>query len=192
MVMHRRSVSTTNFAQSNPNRNAVPSIHSDPSRPHPMPARTGTGGRLRYEPRAPASLRNAKPEDRKDTVQLIDATKLGAKLRKSIGSKRMEISDAHRDAIVRAFTGTLSEDDVEVPVKTFHKRDFAYWTVTVERPLQLRFQCTSEEISLMKRAHLPAMRRLMYGTATVVQAQSAFVDLESEKPPVHSLTNLRS
>jgi len=92
-------------------------------------------------------LSNAKPADRKDTVQLIDATGLGTKLRKSIGSKRMEIPDAHRDAIVRAFTGTLSEDDVEVPMKTFHKRDFAYWTVTIERPLQLRFQCTPEAIS---------------------------------------------
>lgn len=91
-------------------------------------------------------LSNAKPEGRKDTVQLIDATKLGVKLRKSVGSKRMEIPDAHRDAIVRAFTGTLGEDDVEVPVKTFHKRDFAYWTVTVERPLQLRFQCTPKAI----------------------------------------------
>ena len=92
-------------------------------------------------------LSNAKPADRKDTVQLIDATKLGTKLRKSIGSKRNEIPDAHRDAIVRAFTGTLSDDDVEVPTKTFNKRDFAYWTVTVERPLQLRFQCTAEAIS---------------------------------------------
>ncbi|MGO2520822.1 MAG: type I restriction-modification system subunit M [Microbacterium sp.] len=92
-------------------------------------------------------LSNAKPADRKDTVQLIDATKLGTKLRKSIGSKRIEIPDAHRDAVVRTFAGTLSEDDVEVPVKTFNKRDFAYWTVTVERPLQLRFQCTPEAIS---------------------------------------------
>ena len=92
-------------------------------------------------------LSNAKPADRKDTVQLIDATELGTKLRKSIGSKRNEIPDAHRDAVVRAFTGALSEDDVAVPVKTFNKRDFAYWTVTVERPFQLRFQCTPEAIS---------------------------------------------
>ncbi|MCT1689769.1 type I restriction-modification system subunit M [Brevibacterium sp. p3-SID960] len=92
-------------------------------------------------------LSNAKPVGRKDTVQLIDATELGTKLRKSIGSKRLAIPDAHRDAIVRAFTGTLSEDDVEVPTKTFHKRDFAYWTITVERPLQLRFQATPEAIS---------------------------------------------
>lgn len=92
-------------------------------------------------------LSNAKPADRKETVQLIDATKLGTKLRKSIGSKRMEIPKTHRNAVVRAFTGTPYEDDVEVPVKTFHKRDFAYWTVTVERPLQLRFQCTPEAIS---------------------------------------------
>lgn len=92
-------------------------------------------------------LSNAKSSDRKDTVQLMDATKLGTKLRKSIGSKRNEIPDAHRDAVVRAFTGTLGDDDVEVPVKTFNKRDFAYWTVTVERPLQLRFQCIPEAIS---------------------------------------------
>lgn len=92
-------------------------------------------------------LSNAKPADRKDAVQLIDATGLGVKLRKSIGSKRMEIPEAHRDAIVRAFSGTLGEDHVKVPTKTFHKRDFAYWTVTVERPLQLRFQCTPEAIN---------------------------------------------
>src|SRR5699024_877191 len=64
-----------------------------------------------------------------------------------IGSDGNGIPAPHRDAVVRAVTGTLRGDDVEVPVKTFHKRDFAYWTVTVERPLQLRFQCTPEAIS---------------------------------------------
>ena len=34
-----------------------------------------------------------------------------------------------------------------MPVKVFANRDFAYWTVTVERPLQLRFECTPETIS---------------------------------------------
>ncbi|MBM7501103.1 type I restriction enzyme M protein [Brachybacterium muris] len=93
-------------------------------------------------------LSNAKPEERKGTVQLIDASKLGTKLRKSIGSKRMEISDSSRDAIVAAFGGQQGEDaEIQVPVKTFGNRDFAYWTVTVERPLQLRFECTSEVIA---------------------------------------------
>lgn len=93
-------------------------------------------------------LTNAKSEERKGTVQLIDATKLGSKLRKSVGSKRMEIAEANRDLIVRAFGGLQGEDaETQVPVKTFENRDFAYWTVTVERPLQLRFQCTPEVIA---------------------------------------------
>ncbi len=93
-------------------------------------------------------LSNAKPEERKGKVQLIDATGLGTKLRKSIGSKRMEISDANRDAIVAAFGGLQSEgNETRLPVKTFDNRDFAYWTITVERPLQLRFECTPETIS---------------------------------------------
>jgi len=92
-------------------------------------------------------LSNAKSADRKGTVQLIDATKLGSKLRKSIGSKRVEVSKSHRADIVRAFTGDATEDDeTAVPVKIFSNRDFAYWTITVERPLQLRFECTPDTI----------------------------------------------
>lgn len=93
-------------------------------------------------------LSNAKSDERRGTVQLIDGTGLGSKLRKSIGSKRVEIADKGREAIVRAFAGAEGEDaDIAVPVKVFDNLDFAYWTVTVERPLQLRFQCTSETIN---------------------------------------------
>lgn len=92
-------------------------------------------------------LSNAKPEVRAGRVQLIDATGLASKLRKSIGSKRVEIAGRGREAIVRAFAGADGEDDeIEVPVKFFDNLDFAYWTVTVERPLQLRFECTAETI----------------------------------------------
>lgn len=95
-------------------------------------------------------LSNSKPEERKGKIRLIDATGLGSRLRKSIGDKRVEISDGDRGKIVRAFDGTQSDDGCEaVPVKEFSNRDFAYWTVTVERPLQLRFQCTSEPIALV-------------------------------------------
>lgn len=95
-------------------------------------------------------LSNSKPEERKGKIRLIDATGLGSKLRKSVGDKRVEISDGDRRKIVRAFDGTQSEGDGEaVPVKEFSNRDFAYWTVTVERPLQLRFQCTPESNALV-------------------------------------------
>ncbi|MEI5005753.1 class I SAM-dependent DNA methyltransferase [Micrococcus yunnanensis] len=95
-------------------------------------------------------LSNAKPAEREGRVQLIDGTGLGSKLRKSIGSKRVEIAEKGREAIVRAFAGTEAEaegDAIKVPVKVFDNLDFAYWTVTVERPLQLRFECTPETIS---------------------------------------------
>lgn len=92
-------------------------------------------------------LSNAKSPERKGTVRLIDATELGSKMRKSIGSKRVEISKEHRDAIVHAFVGDEIDGGIEVPVKVFANRDFAYWTVTVERPLQLRFECTPETVS---------------------------------------------
>lgn len=93
-------------------------------------------------------LSNAKPEERKGKVQLIDASGLGSKLRKSIGEKRVEVSDEDRKRIVRAFAGDHFEDDeTTVPTKVFDNLEFAYWTVTVERPLQLRFECTPETIN---------------------------------------------
>lgn len=93
-------------------------------------------------------LSNAKDAEHKGTVRLIDASMLGTKLRKSIGSKRLEINEFDRERVIRAFAGTQDEQaEHPVPVKTFSNRDFAYWTVTVERPLQLRFECIPETIS---------------------------------------------
>lgn len=116
-------------------------------------------------------LSNAKPADRKGRVQLIDATGLGSKLRKSVGSKRVEISKAHRTAIVRAFAGTESDENpTAVPVKMFANRDFAYWTITVERPLQLRFECIPETISAV------AEHKTLGKIAGLVEALEAFGD----------------
>ena len=104
-------------------------------------------------------------------MQLIDATGLGSKLRKSIGSKRVEISRDHRKAIVRAFAGTESDEDgTTVPVKVFGNRDFAYWSVTVERPLQLRFECTPETIAEV------GEHRTLGKVAGLVEALTAFGD----------------
>ncbi|MEW1629352.1 class I SAM-dependent DNA methyltransferase [Streptomyces sp. NPDC089173] len=88
-------------------------------------------------------LSNAKPVERRGTVQLIDATEIGSRMRKSIGSKRVEVADEARAAIVRAFASREASDTSKV----FENRDFAYWTITVERPLRLKFQCTAQRIS---------------------------------------------
>lgn len=49
-------------------------------------------------------LSNATPDGRKGTVQLIDATGMGTRLRKPAGSKHVEVSARRREDIVRAFT----------------------------------------------------------------------------------------
>ncbi|MBB4199189.1 restriction endonuclease subunit M [Rhodoblastus sphagnicola] len=48
---------------------------------------------------------NRKPAPRKGKVQLIDASGMWRKMRKSLGSKRKELSDDHIDAITKLFGG---------------------------------------------------------------------------------------
>jgi type I restriction enzyme M protein len=48
-------------------------------------------------------LSNRKPAARKGLVQLIDASSFWQKMRKSLGSKRKEMSDGHIDAVTRLF-----------------------------------------------------------------------------------------
>jgi len=48
-------------------------------------------------------LSNRKPEHRRGLVQLIDASALWQKMRKSLGSKRREMAEADVDAVTRLF-----------------------------------------------------------------------------------------
>lgn len=56
-------------------------------------------------------LSNKKPDDRQGWVQLIDASSFWQKMRKSLGSKRKELSDEHIVDITRLF-GDFSEGDL--------------------------------------------------------------------------------
>ena len=83
---------------------------------------------------------NRKPAHRKGKVQLIDASGLWQKMRKSLGSKRKELSDEHITTITRLF-GDAREASLKnaegqlVPVsRVFRNEDFGYRTITVERP----------------------------------------------------------
>ena len=83
---------------------------------------------------------NRKPEHRKGKVQLIDASGMWQKMRKSLGSKRKELSDEHIAEITRLFgdaqdVSTTDEDGHDVPIsRIFETTDFGYQTITVERP----------------------------------------------------------
>lgn len=56
-------------------------------------------------------LSNKKPEDRKGYVQLIDASGFSQRMRKSLGSKRKEMSDAHIATVTRLF-GDFTEAEL--------------------------------------------------------------------------------
>jgi len=78
---------------------------------------------------------NRKPAHRKGKVQLIDASGFWQKMRKTLGSKRKELSPAHIDEITRLF-GRFEEATKDgAPIsRIFKNEDFGYRTITVERP----------------------------------------------------------
>jgi type I restriction enzyme M protein len=82
-------------------------------------------------------LSNRKPDQRKGKLQLIDASGFWQKMRKSLGSKRKELSDDHIAEITRLFGQFVEAKDGKKPIsRIFKNGDFGYRTITVERPLR--------------------------------------------------------
>jgi type I restriction enzyme M protein len=78
-------------------------------------------------------LSNRKAEHRKGKVQLIDATAWYQPLRKNLGKKNCELSEADIQRICDTF---LAFEETEQS-KIFDNQAFGYWKVTVERPLRI-------------------------------------------------------
>lgn len=87
-------------------------------------------------------LDNDKPGERKNKVQLIDGTGFNQKLRKNIGSKRLEFSERNIEDIVKLYEG-FEEGEFS---KIFNSEDFGYTTITVERPLRQSWQISEEKV----------------------------------------------
>ncbi len=78
---------------------------------------------------------NRKPAHRKGKVQLIDASGFWQKMRKSLGSKRKELSPEHIDEITRLFGDFKKVTQGRRAIsRIFKNEDFGYRTITVERP----------------------------------------------------------
>jgi type I restriction enzyme M protein len=78
---------------------------------------------------------NRKPAARKGKVQLIDASGFWQKMRKSLGSKRKELSPDHIEDITQIFGQLKKVTRAGVPIsRIFKNEDFGYRTITVERP----------------------------------------------------------
>src|SRR5664279_4211547 len=80
---------------------------------------------------------NRKPAPRRGKVQLIDASGFWQKMRKSLGSKRKELSPEHIEDITQLFGRfkTVTKDGAPIS-RIFRNEDFGYRTITVERPLR--------------------------------------------------------
>jgi type I restriction enzyme M protein len=83
---------------------------------------------------------NRKEARRKGKIQLIDGRERWQSLRRSLGDKRREFSDAHITDIVREY-GDMRDNTTS---KVFDNADFGYNRLTIERPLRLAFQITLE------------------------------------------------
>jgi type I restriction enzyme M protein len=78
---------------------------------------------------------NRKPAIRRGKVQLIDASGFWQKMRKSLGSKRKELSPEHIDEITRLFGEFKEASRDGAPIsRIFDNEAFGYTTITVERP----------------------------------------------------------
>ena len=89
---------------------------------------------------------NRKGKQRKGKIQLVDAREFwtaggSEESKRSLGDKRRHISAAQIEEIVRLY-GRFEECDRS---KIFQNADFGYTRVTVERPLRLTYQMTTED-----------------------------------------------
>jgi type I restriction enzyme M protein len=101
-------------------------------------------------------LTNRKSDNRKGRIQLFDAREFYIPMRKSQGSKRRKIGEGEvDDGIIHV----LEPDQIKEIVaeygqfantanaKLFDNEDFGFTRVTVERPLRLKYQMTTERKS---------------------------------------------
>lgn len=87
-------------------------------------------------------LSKDKAPERRGKVQLIDATGMFEKMRKSVGSKRRYLSEQNIEEITRLYN-TFEESEHS---KIFATEDFFYRTITVERPMRRNYAFTPERI----------------------------------------------
>ncbi|GGV15685.1 DNA methyltransferase [Actinomadura cremea] len=105
---------------------------------------------------------NNKSSRNKGKVVLLDARDQWTKIRKSLGEKRKEISEAQRAHVCRVYRDAFEvADDPDHPdhakVKIFRNEDFGYQRITIDRPLRQRFEITEDTLALL--AETPAMQK---------------------------------
>lgn len=89
-------------------------------------------------------LANKKPVHRAGRVQLIDASQWFQPLRRNLGKKNCELTDADIERILKHYLDQPPADaeasKATPESKWFDNADFGYWKITIERPLRLKSQ----------------------------------------------------
>ena len=102
-------------------------------------------------------LSKNKPVARAGKVQLIDASHCFEPRRKSIGTKRNDITDLCRTLIVQAYgeyrNGAVYGDKAGVycQSKIFDTEEFGYQKITVERPIRYKYRVTENTLDYVKK-----------------------------------------
>lgn len=125
-------------------------------------------------------LSNTKRDERKGKVHLINAANLSSKMRKSLGSKRNELSETDIATIVKNFGDFVATEDMvedkAFSSKIFASHQFGYRRVTIERPLRLSAQISDAAIAALHFAPKPfsaAMQAIQTQLDLVVDANLA-------------------
>ncbi|MBF5043174.1 SAM-dependent DNA methyltransferase [Aggregicoccus sp. 17bor-14] len=117
-------------------------------------------------------LTNRKAPERKGKVQLINAVEFFVKLKKSLGEKRKELSEAQIAELVRLY-GDFAEGPHS---KILGTEDFGYRRIIVERPLRLSFQASPERLQRLAKEkaflELGAPQRVKKGSPAAHEAKA--------------------
>ncbi len=89
---------------------------------------------------------NNKKSIRKGKVQLIDGSNLFKPMKKSLGSKRKEISDEQRQYILNTYS-EFKETEIS---KIFNNDFFGYRKVTIEQPLKVNGEIVKDKKGVVK------------------------------------------
>lgn len=131
-----------------------------------------------------------KAENRQGRVQLIDASQCYEKRRKSLGNKRVEITEACRSLIMQAYSDftnwEYTDGDLRVESKILDCDYFKYSKLTILRPLRLRYQDISmPEPCTLKAADKKYLEgivdKLKEKTASPLSDRDFFALLQSQK-----------
>lgn len=159
-------------------------------------------------------LSNKKDAERKGKVQLIDGTHLYSKMRKSLGSKRNEMSEDDIAMITRSFgefevtdareldkpadvksnRGRQSASPKNETAKTFSSKifnsyEFGYRRVTIERPLRWSAQLSDEAVESLRFAPKPfnAVMQKLYADYGATWTADSYGDLAEYETEIRTL-----